>query len=246
VCIIFDLKQLKFMNGFFHKTKLANYQWYFIFLILAGCSSLKKVPPYVEPTTGRIVQVQTEYGNITIALSDSTPLHRNNFIALVKEKFYDSLLFHRVMNGFMIQGGDPSSKTAPAGMQLGGGGKPYTVPAELKPYLFHKRGALAAARRTDSPEKASSSCQFYIVHGKKWTDEELNTTEQTRLGGRKLADSVRTYYKTIGGTPQLDMNYTVYGQVTEGLNIIDSIAAQPRDGSNRPLKDVRMKVVIIR
>jgi cyclophilin family peptidyl-prolyl cis-trans isomerase len=233
------------MNSVLPKIKLVSCQWCFVFLIVMGCSSLKKTPPYVEPTTGRIVQVQTEYGNITIALSDSTPLHRNNFIALVKEKFYDSLLFHRVINEFMIQGGDPSSKTAPAGMQLGGGGKPYTIPAEFRPYLFHKRGALAAAR-TNNPEKASSSCQFYLVQGKKWADDELNMTEQTRLGGRKLADSVRTYYKTIGGTPQLDMNYTVYGQVTEGLNIIDSIANQPRDGNNRPFKDVRMKVVIIR
>ncbi len=227
-----------------HKTNIF-YFLIFSFLIFSSCSSLKKTPTYVEPTTGRIVQVQTDFGNITIALNDSTPLHRDNFIKLIKEKFYDSLLFHRIIKEFMIQGGDPSSKYATAGAVLGSGGKDYRVPAEFRPYLYHKRGALAAAR-DNNPERASSSCQFYIVQGKKWTDEELNMTEQTRLGGRKLADSVRNYYKTIGGTPQLDMNYTVFGEVTQGLSIVDSIANQPRGGYNRPLKDIRMRVVIIR
>lgn len=209
-------------------------------IIVTSCGTTKKTPKYIEPTFDRIVQIQTEYGNMTIALNDSTPLHRDNFIKLVKEKFYDSLLFHRVINEFMIQGGDPTSKYALAGTMLGSGGKDYRVPAEFRPYLFHKKGALAAAR-DGNPEKASSSCQFYIVQGKKWNNMELDQ----RLGGRVIADSIRTTYNNIGGAPHLDMNYTVFGQVIEGLEVIDKIATLPKDGRDRPLKDARMKVVII-
>jgi peptidyl-prolyl cis-trans isomerase B (cyclophilin B) len=209
---------------------------------ITSCSIFKKKPaPYVEPTTGRIVQVQTSFGNLTIALSDSTPKHRDNFVSLVKEKFYDSLLFHRVMKEFMIQGGDPTSKYAAAGTMLGGGGKDYRVPAELRPYLFHKKGALAAAS-DGNPEKASSSCQFYIVQGKKWNNMELNQL----IGGRVIADSIRTTYNNIGGSPHLDMNYTVFGQVIDGLEVIDKIAAVQKDNRNRPFQDVRMKVILIR
>jgi cyclophilin family peptidyl-prolyl cis-trans isomerase len=212
-------------------------------LFLVSCSLFKK-HKYIEPTTNRVVQVQTEYGNINITLSDSTPLHRDNFIKLVKEKFYDSLLFHRVIPDFMIQGGDPKSKNAVAGTMLGNGGLTYTIPAEFNLNLFHKRGALAAAR-DNNPAKASSSTQFYIVQGKKWTDQELDKTEIEKLGGRKLADSVRQYYKTIGGAAQLDMGYTVFGYASSGFNVIDAMATVQKDINNRPLKDRRMKVVII-
>jgi cyclophilin family peptidyl-prolyl cis-trans isomerase len=213
-----------------------------VLVFLTSCAASRKIKK--EPTTNRVVQIQTELGNINILLSDSTPLHRNNFIALVKEKFYDSLLFHRIIQNFMIQGGDPGSKYAKAGQMLGNGGKNYRVPAEFNIHLFHKRGVLAAAR-DDNPERASSSCQFYIVQGKKWTDAELDQTEQLRLDGKKLPDSVRTIYKTIGGTPQLDMNYTVFGEVIAGLEVIDKIAAKPKDRYNRPLQDVRMKIIIL-
>ena len=212
-------------------------------LSILACGNLRKAR-YKEPTTNRIVQLQTQYGNVTISLYDSTPLHRNNFVTLIKTKVLDSLLFHRVIQGFMVQGGDPTSKYAKPNIMLGNGGLPYTVPAEFNLHIFHKKGALAAAR-DDNPAKASSSTQFYIVQGKQWTDAELNQTEQTRLQGRKLADSVRTYYKTIGGTPQLDMGYTVFGQVTSGFAVIDSITNQPKDSNNRPLKDIRMKWAIV-
>jgi peptidyl-prolyl cis-trans isomerase B (cyclophilin B) len=213
-------------------------------IFFVSCASLRK-KKYVVPVTNRVVQIITEYGNMTIALSDSTPLHRDNFIKLVKEKFYDSLLFHRIISEFMIQGGDPDSKYAVAGAMLGNGGGNNRIPAEFNTNLFHKKGVLAAAR-DNNPEKASSSCQFYIVQGKKWTDAELDNTERTRLGGRKIPADIREIYKTYGGTPQLDMNYTVFGEVLEGLEVIDKIASLPKDGSDRPLKDVRMQVIIIR
>jgi cyclophilin family peptidyl-prolyl cis-trans isomerase len=214
---------------------------FFLVALMSSCSIFKKKEKYVEPTTGRIVQIQTDFGNMTIALSDSTPLHRDNFIKLVKEKFYDSLLFHRVIKAFMIQGGDPTSKNAPAGAMLGGGGKGYTVPAEFKPYLFHRKGAVAAAR-DNNPQKASSSCQFYVVQGKSWTEQELKMGFQHR----NYPDSVITRYVQQGGTPHLDMNYTVFGYLTEGYDVLDKIAAVATQPGDRPVQDVRMKVVIIR
>ena len=208
--------------------------------LLISCGSLRK-GKYTEPTTNRLVQLSTVYGTVEILLSDSTPLHRNNFVQLVKEHYYDSLLFHRVIQNFMVQGGDPNSKYAKAGTQLGEGGKPYTVPAEFNKQLFHKKGALAAARDNNAA-KASSSTQFYIVQGRQYTNAGLDSVERYRMQGRKLSDSARYYYKTIGGAPHLDGNYTVYGMVTKGLYVIDSIAAQMKDGNNRPIKDIRMQM----
>lgn len=185
--------------------------------------------------------ITTDYGVMKIMLYNETPLHRDNIMKLVKEHFYDSLLFHRVIETFMIQGGDPESKGAQPGVMLGSGDVGYTVPAEFKPELFHKKGALAAARRGDNnPQKASSGCQFYIVQGKKVTDQELNTVE--RQTGVKYTPEQREFYKTIGGTAQLDQNYTVYGEVYEGLNVVDSIAALEVDDADRPVKDVRMYI----
>ncbi len=189
----------------------------------------------------RKVKVITEYGTMVIRLHDQTPLHRDNFIKLVKRHFYDSLLFHRVIKNFMIQGGDPDSKRATAGGQLGNGGVGYTIPAEFRLDLYHKKGVLAAARE-DNPAKASDGCQFYIVQGKKFTDGQLDTLEQTRLGGRKLPVDQREVYKSIGGSPHLDQNYTVFGEVIKGLYVVDSIAGVKTDGNNRPLQDVRMKI----
>jgi len=202
----------------------------------------------VVPAKGRMVQISTDYGNIVIRLYDSTPLHRDNFIKLVKEGFYDSLLFHRVIEGFMIQGGDPGSKNAEAGMQLGGGEAPGDrIPAEFHSNLIHKKGALAAAR-DDNPEKASSNCQFYIVQGQKYNDTALNVMEcniRQNDPGFRFTDAQRKTYKTIGGTPFLDQNYTVFGEVIKGLEIIDKIAAVQKDANDRPLADVRMKIKML-
>lgn len=188
------------------------------------------------------VLMKTPMGDIIIRLSDSTPLHRDNFLKLVKVGFYDSLLFHRVINGFMVQGGDPDSKRAAAGQPLGNGGPGYMVPAEFKPSLFHKKGVIAAARLGDNinPEKASSGSQFYLAQGKIWTDAGLDSVETYRLGGKKIPAERREAYRTIGGIPHLDDNYTVYGEVIEGIDVIDKIAAVPTATLARPVDDVRI------
>lgn len=188
--------------------------------------------------------ITTTYGDIELFLYDNTPKHRDNFIKLAKDHFYDSTLFHRVIPSFMIQGGDPGSKNAPAGKMLGDGDVGYRVPAEINDSSFHKRGALAAAR-DNNPEKSSSGCQFYIVVGKKYTDAELDKI--TQRTGRKFTTSQREAYKTIGGTPQLDGNYTVYGEVTKGMDIVDKIVAQPRNSMDRPDADqLILKVRLIK
>jgi cyclophilin family peptidyl-prolyl cis-trans isomerase len=232
------------------KNNLLVFSFAVLALIITSCGASKKnakannePAPYIEPTTNRVVQLYTEFGNVTIALSDSTPQHRDNFIKLVKQHFFDSLLFHRVINTFMIQGGDPESKYAKPGIMLGnGGGNLPRIPAEFNKALFHRKGALAAAR-DGNPAMASSNCQFYIVQGKTFSDVELDQMEMQK--GRKYADSVRYIYKTEGGTPQLDMGYTVFGQVTDGLEVIDKIAVVATDQYNRPRKDVRMQFVIL-
>ena len=185
----------------------------------------------------KLVEITTDYGVMIAKLYDATPLHRDNFIKLVQEKFYDSLLFHRIISGFMIQGGDPTSKNAPAGVQLGNGSAPgERIPAEFRPFLFHKKGALAAAR-DNNPEKASSNCQFYIVQGRPAQEQELNkdiyTPEQKEV------------YKRIGGTSFLDQNYTVFGEVISGLDVLDRIANQPKDAGDRPVQDIRMKMRLL-
>lgn len=193
----------------------------------------------------RDVLMQTTMGDIVIRLSDSTRLHRDNFLKLVKVGYYDSVLFHRVIKEFMIQSGDPNSRRAPAGQPLGNGGPGYTIPAEFRTTLFHKKGAIAAARTGDNvnPQKASSGSQFYLVQGKVYTDAGLDSLETGRLNGRKIPVANREIYKTIGGVPHLDQGYTVYGEVVKGLDILDMIAAvqtsraQDRD---RPLQDVRI------
>lgn len=185
------------------------------------------------------VRIETTAGTIVVELYDQTPLHRKNFLKLVHQHFFDSLLFHRVIKNFMIQGGDPSSKRAKPGALLGEGDVGYTVPAEFDTALFHAKGVLAAAR-DDNPKKASSGCQFYIVEGKKYTDAELDAVEKNRMGGKKIPYTHRQVYKTEGGTPWLDMNYTVFGKVVSGMDVVDAIAGVKTDGNNRPLSDVRM------
>jgi cyclophilin family peptidyl-prolyl cis-trans isomerase len=209
-------------------------------------------PVYAGKT--RVI-METEYGNIVIRLYDSTPKHRDNFVKLVEAHFFDSLIFHRVIESFMIQGGDPTSKNAEPGTMLGGGGGDMPrVPAEFHPRLFHKKGVIAGAR-DGNPEKASSGCQFYIVQGKRFTDLELNEVEKQigsesfaadKRAARQIPPTQREIYKAIGGSPWLDQNYTVFGEVEKGIEIIDKIAAEPKDGNDRPLKDIRFTIKMMK
>jgi peptidyl-prolyl cis-trans isomerase B (cyclophilin B) len=191
------------------------------------------------------VEMVTDKGTMVIRLSDLTPLHRNNFLQLVKQHYYDSILFHRVINHFMIQAGDPGSKNAKSAASLGNGGPSYTIPAEFNAALFHKKGAIAAARQGDdtNPQKASSGSQFYIVQGRVFTGAGLDSVEIFRLKGRKLPVTHRAVYKALGGTPHLDSSYTVFGEVIKGLDTVDSIATSAtsgRQGGDRPLHDIRI------
>jgi len=186
--------------------------------------------------------IETDFGTIKAELYDSTPGHRDNFIKLAKDGFYDDLLFHRVMNGFMIQGGDPQSKDAPAGSRLGMGGPGYQIDAEIG--APHYKGVLAAARTggPSNPQKRSSGSQFYIVHGTPITRAMLE-----QLGGQKgitYSEAQIAKYEEVGGTPGLDMDYTVFGELVEGWDVVDKIAAVQVDGSDRPMADVKMKVRI--
>ena len=191
------------------------------------------------------VELVTTEGTIVLRLYDSTPLHRDNFLRLVKSHYYDSVLFHRVIKNFMIQAGDPNSKRAEPGQPLGDGGPDYTIPAEFRPSIFHKKGVLAAAREGDNlnPEKRSSASQFYIVQGKKFTDAGLDSVEIYRLKGRKIPTDQREVYKTVGGTPHLDQNYTVFGEVVSGLDVVDRIASTATskgEDKDRPLQNIRI------
>lgn len=250
---------------------------------LIDSSKVETTPPPVK------VELITNYGRIILQLSDETPLHRDNFIKLVENKTYDSLLFHRVIKEFMIQAGDTKSKHADSVARLGSSDLPYQIPAEIVPELFHKKGALGAAR-TNNPQRASSSTQFYIVQGKIQNDSLLahnenrinqflarhyaindstnkplldslevarankDSLEIERLNKRvnamvetytnfnrySIPESHRQVYKTIGGTPHLDQNYTVFGEVLEGLEVVDAIAAVATNPQDRPLSEVRI------
>ncbi len=193
-----------------------------------------------------LVLIKTSYGNIKIKLYNETPKHRDNFIKLVQESYYNGTLFHRVINGFMIQGGDPDSKTAKPGQMLGNGGPGYTVPAEFDTTLYHKKGALAAARLGDNmnPQKESSGSQFYIVQGKTYKNEDLDMLEKRMKIHFSAAQ--RKMYTTVGGTPMLDQNYTVFGEVIEGLDVIDKIAAVKTAPGDRPLEDIKMEITIVK
>lgn len=183
------------------------------------------------------VVIETDMGNMTLVLYDSTPKHRDNFIKLVGEGFYDELLFHRVMKGFMIQGGDPNSRGAAAGTRLGMGGPGYLIDQEIG--APHIRGTLAAAM-SPNPAKSSSGSQFYVVQGQPQTDASLDNFE--RRHGIKYNAAQREKYKTIGGRPDLDMGYTVFGEVIEGIEVVDKIAEVQTDGANRPVQDVKMRI----
>ncbi len=267
--------------------------------LLAFLLITSKSYSYVNDSTKETkVTIITDFGTIKIKLYNETPLHRDNFIKLAKTGYFDSLLFHRVIQNFVIQGGDPDSKNAPPHIELGNGGPSYTIPAEFNPRLFHKKGVLAAARDSDleNPAQASAGSQFYIVHGKIHTDSTLEIqakritklklfnvvvnrkenkglvakypafvkanqadsmkyineiinkqveAELTKVPEYKFTEEQIKTYKIQGGSPHLDQSYTIFGEVYEGLNVVDEIAKQKTGENNRPVKDVRMKVVII-
>ena len=192
------------------------------------------------------VKIETSHGDMVVKLYNETPKHRDNFVKLVQEGVYNDLLFHRVIKEFMIQGGDPNSRHAKPGQMLGEGGLGYTIPAEFVPSLFHKKGALAAARQGDqvNPMKESSACQFYIVQGNKWNADRLKMVEQRM--GKSFTKEQAEVYATLGGTPFLDGDYTVFGEVVEGLEVVDKIAAVPCGPNDRPVEDVKiLKMSII-
>lgn len=192
---------------------------------------------------GQKVLIETEYGNMTVLLYDETPQHRDNFIKLVEEGFYDDLLFHRVIKNFMIQGGDPDSRDAAAGQMLGQGGPGYTIPAEIGE--MHYKGALSAARLADqvNPEKESSGSQFFIVQGTAVQDAQLDQWEQQ--SGVEYTPEQRKIYREIGGYPYLDGQYTVFGEVIDGLDVIDKIANTQVGQADRPIEDIKMKISLL-
>jgi peptidyl-prolyl cis-trans isomerase B (cyclophilin B) len=200
----------------------------------------------VKAPTDCLVLIQTAHGDMLVKLYDQTPQHRDNFLKLSEQGYYDDLIFHRIIEGFMIQGGDPNSKDADANAMLGTGGPGYTVPAEFVDTLLHIKGALAAARTGDNvnPEKRSSGSQFYIVQGRKVTEDMLDAIEAQK--GKRYNRAMREKYQEMGGTPFLDHDYTVFGHVVDGLDVIDKIAEVKTGRSDRPVENVTFKVKIIR
>lgn len=193
--------------------------------------------------------IVTDFGEIHIKLYEETPEHRNNFLKLAKEGLYNGTTFHRVMNEFMIQGGDPNSKDPAKKDMAGRGGPGYTLPGNLNTGFIHKKGALAAARQPDqvNPQRRSSGSQFYIVHGRTFTDKEIDRFEQQikMVMGQDFAytPEQREAYKNMGGAPWLDKQYTIFGEVISGLDVVDKIAQVEVGRANKPVKDVTMEVI---
>jgi peptidyl-prolyl cis-trans isomerase B (cyclophilin B) len=222
-------------------------------LVLSACNNSPKADDQAATANGEnavastggeaMVLIETTVGNIKVKLYDSTPEHKKNFLKLAKEGYLDSTLFHRVIPGFMIQGGDPDSKHAQPGQPLGMGGPGYTIPAEIG--AKHFRGALSAARQPDqvNPEKRSSGSQFYIVQNGPIPQQQLDMMIQQK--GLQYTPEERDYYLKVGGYPPLDGDYTVFGQVTEGLDVVDKIANAQRDPRDRPVQDIRMTVKVL-
>lgn len=215
--------------------------------LISMLAPLLKDNPAAAQTHSREVLLETTEGNIRIALYDETPLHRDNFLMLVQQQLYDSLLFHRTIRGFMIQTGDTDSKHAQPGEELGEGAPDYTLPAEIRlPAIYHKRGAVAAAREPDdvNPEWRSSSSQFYIVWGTTFSSAALDRyagrLDTLTKGKAAMTEEMRKAYRTVGGTPHLDGSYTVFGEVTEGMDVVERIQKTPTDTNDRPLDDIRI------
>ena len=212
-----------------------------IFLLAAFAGWSQKPVAQKKVADGRVkVEMITTEGRMVFVLYDDTPRHRDNFLKLISDHTYDGLLFHRVIGKFMIQGGDPESRDAKPNQMLGSGTLGYTVPAEFRDHHFHKKGALCAARQGDNvnPKKESSASQFYIVQGQVWDEKMLDRMEKEYH--KKYTPEQRKVYTTIGGTPHLDGDYTVFGEIVEGMDVLDKIAAVQTDRYNRPLKDVKI------
>ncbi|TJY68277.1 peptidylprolyl isomerase [Sphingobacterium alkalisoli] len=199
---------------------------------------------HAQKPTHYYVNVSTSQGNAILKLYNETPKHRDNFVKLAKEGFYDSLLFHRVIHNFMIQGGDPESRFAADRVQLGNGGLDYKIPAEIQSDLIHRKGTIGAAR-DNNPAKQSSASQFYFVQGRKYSQGGLDSLEQFRMKGKKLSPIQRQAYSTVGGTPHLDGNYTVFGELLTGVEIVDKIAVVETDSFDRPLKNERIAMQLL-
>ena len=219
-------------------------------LLLFSLLLLVIIPAMAQPT-GKIrkadprkdILVRTDSGNMVLRLNDSTPLHRDNFIRLVRADYYKGIAFHRVISRFMIQAGDEKTKANADTSSLM---KQFTLPAEIRPELYHRRGVLAAARMGDdvNPQKNSSGMQFYIVQGRLFNDISLDSVETHRLKGRKLPEAHRSRYKTEGGAPHLDQNYTIFGELVSGYDVLDKIAntkTNGRQGGDKPLTDIRIR-----
>jgi peptidyl-prolyl cis-trans isomerase B (cyclophilin B) len=216
-----------------------------VFLSIAGISNQNLIQAQ-NNSEERLIKIATIQGDMVLKLYNETPAHRDNMIKLIQDNFFDNQLFHRVIKDFMVQGGDPQSVGAPAGMRLGNGGPGYTIPAEFNPELFHKKGALAAARQGDgvNPQKASSGSQFYLVQGRVYTPEQINSFAQS--GRVTFTEESLKAYTTVGGTPHLDGSYTVFGEIVEGMDVLDRIANTQTDSRDRPLADVVYSISIVR
>lgn len=218
---------------------------FFLFLSLASVQGQSKAGSKPKSNNEQKIEITTEYGVMVLKLYNATPKHRDNFVKLVQSGFYNGTLFHRVIKDFMIQGGDPDSKQAKPGQMLGNGGPGYTVDAEFIDTLFHKKGALAAARLGDgqNPLKASSGSQFYIVQGRVWTEGELQSMELQR--GKPFTAAQKKAYLSKGGTPHLDGGYTVFGELISGFEVLDKIAAVATQQGDRPKADVAMTIKLL-
>ena len=219
----------------------------FLFLIFIYLLSLTSLQDALSQTAAHTLFIETSKGNMKFIIYEQTPMHTDNFIKLVNDGTYNGVLFHRVIKDFMIQTGDPDSKNASKGTLLGTGGVGYRVPAEFNPDLYHKNGALAAARQGDktNPNRESNGSQFYIVQGEVFTDEQLDQMENSDAHIKFTAEQ-RMVYKAVGGTPHLDYGYTVFGEVIEGFEVIEKIAAVQVDERDRPLEDVKViKITVL-
>ncbi len=230
-------------------SKLSTFIMVLAVMVLSNTAIAQPISKIKKGDLKKDVLMVTDSGNLILRLKDETPLHRDNFIKLVKSKYYNDISFHRVIAGFMIQAGDEKTKTKADSTRFL---KSYTLPAEILPDFYHKKGILAAARMGDNvnPKRESSGVQFYIVQGRVFNDKSLDSVETYRLNGRKIPVEQREVYKTVGGAPHLDQTYTIFGELVYGFDVLDKIAqtkTSGRQGGDKPLTDIRIrKVKLIR